>query len=149
MHVNYGQFYQQPNLQDLYVSYAFLEHKIRTGGYFVGFGNPNLKPEQTTAYEVGIQHTPTDRRGSTSIAYYKDVKDLVEITNIPSYAEQLLVVPNRDFATIKGVDVGFTMRRSGTSRPSAQLQPLVRAGHRLGVAHAAEHRVDGVGAAEA
>ena len=25
---NYGQFYQQPNLQDLYVSYRFLEYKI-------------------------------------------------------------------------------------------------------------------------
>ena len=43
LHVNYGQFYQQPNLQDLYVSYQFLEHKIRTGGYYVGFGNPNLQ----------------------------------------------------------------------------------------------------------
>ncbi|HTQ45523.1 MAG TPA: TonB-dependent receptor, partial [Polyangiaceae bacterium] len=45
---NYGQFYQQPNLQDLFVSYRFLQHKIQTGGYYVGFGNPNLKPEQTT-----------------------------------------------------------------------------------------------------
>ena len=39
---NYGQFYQQPNLQDLYVSYRFLEYKINNAGYFVGFGNPNL-----------------------------------------------------------------------------------------------------------
>src|SRR5262249_51917471 len=52
MHANWGKFIQQPNLQDLYVSYQFLEHKVQTGGYFVGFGNPNLKPEETTAYEV-------------------------------------------------------------------------------------------------
>ena len=51
---NYGQFYQQPNLQDLYASYRFLEYKLNTGGYFVGFGNPNLRPEHTVAYEVGM-----------------------------------------------------------------------------------------------
>lgn len=113
LHVNYGKFFQQPNLQDLYVSYQFLEHKIRTGGYFVGFGNPNLKPELTTAYELGIQHTPNDRSRIEVSAYYKDVKDLVEITNIPSSPNAFSSYRNRDFATIKGFDVGYTLRRTG------------------------------------
>jgi outer membrane receptor protein involved in Fe transport len=113
LHVNYGKFFQQPNLQDLYVSYAFLEHKIRTGGYFVGFGNPNLKPEQTTAYELGIQHTPNDRSRIDASAYYKDVKDLVEITNIPSSPNAFSSYRNRDFATIKGFDFAYTLRRTG------------------------------------
>ena len=113
VHVNYGKFFQQPNLQDLYVSYAFLEHKIRTGGYFVGFGNPNLKPEQTTAYEVGIAHTPTERSRIEAAAYYKDVKDLVEITSIPSNPNAFSSYRNRDFATIKGLDLAYTLRRVG------------------------------------
>jgi outer membrane receptor protein involved in Fe transport len=113
LHVNYGKFFQQPNLQDLYVSYAFLEHKIRTGGYFVGFGNPNLKPEQTTAYELGIQHTPNDKSRVEASAYYKDVKDLVEITNIPSSPNAFSSYRNRDFATIKGLDLSYTLRRTG------------------------------------
>jgi outer membrane receptor protein involved in Fe transport len=113
VHVNYGQFLQQPNLQDLYVSYAFLEHKVRTGGYFVGFGNPNLKPERTTAYEIGIAHTPTDRSRVEAAAYYKDVKDLVEITNIPSNPNAFSSYRNRDFATIKGLDLSYTLRRVG------------------------------------
>lgn len=113
LHVNYGKFFQQPNLQDLYVSYAFLEHKIRTGGYFVGFGNPNLKPEQTTAYELGIQHTPNDRSRIEAAAYYKDVKDLVEITNIPSSPNAFSSYRNRDFATIKGFDLSYMLRRTG------------------------------------
>ncbi len=107
---NYGQFYQQPNLQDLYVSYRFLQHKIRTGGYFVGFGNPNLKPERTTAYEVGVAHQLGDNARLDVTAYYKDVKDLVEITAIASFPNQFSSYRNRDFATIKGVDVGFKMR---------------------------------------
>ena len=113
VHVNYGKFFQQPNLQDLYVSYAFLEHKVRTGGYFVGFGNPNLKPERTTAYEIGIAHKPTDRSVIEAAAYYKDVKDLVEITNIPSNPNAFSSYQNRDFATIKGLDLSYTLRRVG------------------------------------
>lgn len=119
VHVNYGQFFQQPNLQDLYVSYAFLEHKVNTGGYFVGFGNPNLKPERTTAYEIGIAHTPTDRSRIEAAAYYKDVKDLVEITNIPSNPNNFSSYRNRDFATIKGLDLAYTLRRVGHTSMTA------------------------------
>ena len=107
---NYGQFYQQPNLQDLYVSYRFLQYKVRTGGYFVGFGNPNLRPERTTAYEVGVQRAVGDRVRLDATAYYKDVKDLVEITNIASQPKSFSSYRNRDFATIKGLDVGLSMR---------------------------------------
>ncbi len=110
LRVNYGQFYQQVNLQDLYVSYRFLQHKIRTGGYFVGFGNPNLKPERTTAYEVGVAQQLGERMRLDATAYYKDVKDLVEIATITSSPNAFASYRNRDFATIKGVDVGWTMR---------------------------------------
>jgi len=119
LHVNYGKFFQQPNLQDLYVSYAFLEHKVKTGGYFVGFGNPNLKPERTTAYEIGIAHTPTERSRIEAAAYYKDVKDLVEITNIPSSPNAFSSYQNRDFATIKGFDLAYTLRRVGHATMTA------------------------------
>ena len=111
MHVNWGQFYQQPNLQDLYVSYQFLEHKIRTGGYYVGFGNPNLKPEQTTGYEVGVAHKLSDYAKLDVTAYYKDVRDLVQVTTISSIPNNFASYRNKDFATIKGLDVGFTLRR--------------------------------------
>ena len=107
---NYGQFYQQPNLQDLYVSYRFLQYKVKQGGYFVGFGNPNLRPERTTAYEVGLQRQIGERARLDVTAYYKDVKDLVEITNIASSPKSFSSYRNRDFATVKGVDLGMAMR---------------------------------------
>ena len=119
LRVNYGQFFQQVSLQDLYVSYAFLEHKIRTGGYYVGFGNPNLKPERTTAYEVGVAHQLGDRMRLDITAYYKDVKDLVEVTTIRSNPNAFSSYRNRDFATIKGVDIGWVMRQ--TNHLAAQL----------------------------
>ena len=111
---NYGKFYQQPNLQDLYVSYRYLEYKVRLGGYYYGFGNPNLRPERTTAYEAGAQRQVGDKVRLDVTAYYKDVKDLVEVANIPAgngaKTKNFASYRNRDFATIKGVDLGFTMR---------------------------------------
>jgi outer membrane receptor protein involved in Fe transport len=111
---NYGQFYQQPNLQDLYVSYRYLEYKVKAGGYYYGFGNPNLRPERTTAYEAGIQRQVGDNVRLDLTAYYKDVKDLVEVANIPAgvgaKTKNFASYRNRDFATIRGVDLGFTMR---------------------------------------
>jgi outer membrane receptor protein involved in Fe transport len=112
LHVNYGRFIQQPQLQDLYVSYGFLEHKVQSGGYFVQFGNPNLKPEKTTHYEVGIAHTPTPHSRIQATAYYKGVKDLVEIVNNPSVPNNFSTFRNRAFATIKGLDVDYTLRRT-------------------------------------
>ena len=107
---NYGQFYQQPNLQDLYVNYRFLQYKVTNGGYFVGFGNPNLRPERTTAYEVGLQRALNEKVRLDATVYYKDVKDLVEIASIPSSPKSFSSYRNRDFATIKGLDIGVTMR---------------------------------------
>ncbi len=107
---NYGKFFQQPNLQDLYTSYRFLEYKVKSGGYFVGFGNPNLRPERTTAYETGVQRLFGDHVRFDLTAYYKDVKDLVEIVNVPSTPKSFNTYRNRDFATIKGLDFGVTMR---------------------------------------
>ena len=110
MHVNWGQFYQQPNLQDLYVSYRFLDYKVRKGGYYVPFGNPNLKPEMTTAYEVGIAHQLSPVAKFDLSVYYKDVRDLVQVANIASSPYSFASFRNKDFATLKGIDLGFTLR---------------------------------------
>ena len=110
LHVNWGQFYQQPNLQDLFVSYRFLDFKVRKGGYYVPFGNPNLRPEMTTAYEVGFAHQLSEVAKMDLSVYYKDVRDLVQVQNVPSKPYSFASFRNVDFATLKGVDLGFTLR---------------------------------------
>jgi len=112
LHVNWGQFYQQPNLQDLYVSYRFLDFKVRKGGYYVPFGNPNLKPEMTTAYEVGLSHQMNEVSKFDVTVYYKDVRDLVQVENVPALPYSFASFRNKDFATLKGMDLAFTLRRT-------------------------------------
>jgi outer membrane receptor protein involved in Fe transport len=118
-HANYGKFFQQPNLEDLYVSYDYLEYMIRWGPYYAPFGNPNLRPEKTTAYEVGIAHQIGGNARLDIVAYYKDVEDLVQVQNVPSQPNAFATYRNVDYGTIKGIDLGFSLAR--TSHVAANL----------------------------
>jgi outer membrane receptor protein involved in Fe transport len=111
-HANYGKFFQQPNLQDLYVSYSYLEHKAQTGGYFFAFGNPNLEPEETTAYEVGFTQQVSPTATFDVTAFYKDVKNLVEVISITAAPNNYSSYRNRDYGTIKGIDASLNLRRT-------------------------------------
>ncbi|MEW5702630.1 MAG: TonB-dependent receptor [Candidatus Zixiibacteriota bacterium] len=111
-HASYGRFVQRPDLQNLYVSYEYLEYKIKTGGYYFPFGNPNLRPERTTAYEVGWTRQIGERTSFDVTAYYKDVKGLTQVQNQPSAPFSYATYRNTDFGTIKGLELTFDMQRS-------------------------------------
>lgn len=111
-HASYGRFMQRPDLQNLYVSYEYLEHKINTGGYFFPFGNPNLRPERTIAYEIGWTRQIGSNSSFDVTAYYKDVKDLTQIVNQPADPNSFSTYRNADFGTIKGAEIRFDMRRT-------------------------------------
>ena len=53
VYMNYGKFFQRPDLRRLYVGYDFLETRISAGSYYP-FASPNLEPEEITQYEFGI-----------------------------------------------------------------------------------------------
>lgn len=110
-HASYGRFMQRPDLQNLYVSYDFLEYKIKNGGYFFPFGNPNLRPERTTAYEMGWTRQLGDNTSLDVTAYYKDVQDLTQVVNQQATPYSFSTYRNSDFGTIKGVEFRFDMHR--------------------------------------
>jgi outer membrane receptor protein involved in Fe transport len=111
-HVSYGRFMQRPDLQNLYVSYDYLEYKIKNGGSFFPFGNPNLRPERTTAYEIGWARQLGLNSSFNVTAYYKDVADLTEVANQPASPNSFATYRNADFGTIKGVEATFELRRT-------------------------------------
>jgi outer membrane receptor protein involved in Fe transport len=111
-HLYYGKFFQRPELQNLYVSYTFLEYMVKTGPYYYPIGNPNLSPEETTAYEVGVTHQLGENSRLDITAYYKDVKNLTEVINQPSNPKSFATYRNQDYGTIKGLEFGWTLRRT-------------------------------------
>ena len=116
MHINYGKFFQRPDLARLYTGYDFLEERITAGSY-LPFSNPGLEPEKVTQYEVGMTHKLGDNVAFNLTAYYKSVEDMVQIDDVPGAVPTTYNQYNNvDFGTIKGVDLAITMRRTRNLR---------------------------------
>jgi outer membrane receptor protein involved in Fe transport len=108
-HINYGKFFQRPELQNIYVGSRYLRRMVAVSPYYDFFGNPNLDPEETIAYEVGLSHQLGDNTAFNLTAYYKDVNDLTVLRRIP--LQKFATFRNEDFGTMKGVDFQLKLRR--------------------------------------
>lgn len=108
-HINYGKFFQRPELENVYVGTKYLRRMVALQPYFDFFGNPNLKPEETIAYEVGLSHQLGDNTALNVTAYYKDINDLTVLRRIP--LQKFATFRNEDFGTVKGIDMQLKMRR--------------------------------------
>jgi len=83
LHANYGVFYQQPNLEYLYVGFEFLDYYMLKGQNYT-FGNPNLLSEQTQAYEIGVNRQMSERATLSVTMYHKSTRDLVQVAAVPA-----------------------------------------------------------------
>lgn len=114
-HAQYGQFVQQSRLLDIYQGYYRTTFEIK-GGFFIP--NPvgkNIRPTRTTQYEIGFTQLLADFLSFDITGYYKDVKDQVvfvsQDTDPNSAFQSYSTLANGDFATTKGLEITFTMRR--------------------------------------
>lgn len=111
--MSYGKFFQQPNLNDLYVSPDFLERISLSPPFATSLGNPNLKAEQSTQYEVGIRRALSDRVAVDVSAFYSDTKGLINSQDITSFPNGLILKLNEDEAVSKGMTFAVEIRRTG------------------------------------
>ncbi len=103
MHFNYGIYYQDPQFMFLYTN---LQGDRSTGLPILG--NPDLDPEATTSYELGIDHLIGSSLRLDVTAYYKDVDDLVTTRQ----AGRLIGSPvtkyvNGDYGSVTGFDISL------------------------------------------
>ena len=115
-HLSYGRFFQPPDLFDLYIGDARLR-QIAVQGTPGILGNPNLKSEKTTAYEVGFTREITPDMGIDITAYFKDTANLINVTPVfgspgTDVINRLALKSNADFGTTKGIDIKFERRRA-------------------------------------
>jgi hypothetical protein len=109
----YGHHFQLPSMNCLYLetSYNLAEDKIVAG-------NPDLDPEMTQMFEIGIRHF-VDRFTELSLAtYYKDITGLV---NTKDHSEGTYYVFSNDdsHGMVRGIEV--TLNRRSGSNISGQL----------------------------
>jgi len=111
MYASYGHFFQPVELGELYQS---LNVDFTTGRPLIG--NPDLPPQKTVAYEIGLKYAFSQDIAGEITAYFKDVTDLLASRKQTSLFQDNPVTYDmfiiEDFAVIKGVDISLSKRAS-------------------------------------
>nr|WP_324647435.1 TonB-dependent receptor [Acinetobacter sp. MD2] len=92
VYANIGTAFKAPTLENLYGSY---------GNTF--YSNPNLKPEESTAYEIGLDQKLDYGLSAYISAYSTYVKNMISLGKIDGKTTYI----NINKATIQGAEVGF------------------------------------------
>jgi hypothetical protein len=117
-HAQYGQFVQQTRLRDIYLGMYAISFNLQ-GKFFIGTPvGYNVRPTRTTQYEIGFTQQIGEIASFDITGFYKDIQDQVvyrqEKTGtdgIPSPYPAYAILTNGDFATTKGLELSFNMRR--------------------------------------
>lgn len=104
----YGQYFQMPAMNSLY-----LQTTYNTGANRVIVGNPDLDPELTTLFEVGIRQE-IDRYTDFALSFYnKDITGLVSTEN--NNQGQYYIFNNDDsHGTVRGLETSLS-RMAGSN----------------------------------
>ena len=117
LHVSYGHFFQTPVFFFLYTNPQFnidaLQSTVAPPPQSVKnvVGNAELKPQQTTIYEIGLQQQLGTTYGISLTVYFKDIRNLVgteilETINSIQYGRYI----NRDYGYVRGITFTFERR---------------------------------------
>jgi len=115
VHISYGHFFQVPPFEYLYRN---PNYRIALTGSFpqhIGniIGNPDLKPQQTNQYELGLQQEIYTNIGLSVTAYYKDIRNLLgQELHIKNNFKKFGKYVNRDYGSVKGFIVSLEKRMS-------------------------------------
>jgi outer membrane receptor for ferrienterochelin and colicin len=113
IHFSYGYFFQIPDYNKLYNGEKLILQ--RTSGFQGIFGNPDLKPERSIKYEIGLQQELFTGFALNLTAFYEDKRDYVSsgplnLTSISSVRYGTWI--NRDYANIRGITMALNQRVS-------------------------------------
>jgi outer membrane receptor protein involved in Fe transport len=103
IHFSYGHFLQIPEFQYLYTNPDF---KITSSTGKATLGNPDLRPQKTVQYEIGLQQQFTDVIGIDVTLFYRDVRDWVGTSRLIETAKPSVSYSkyeNKDYENVKGV----------------------------------------------
>jgi len=112
IHFSYGHFFQVPEFQYLYTSPDF---KITSGSGNGLFGNPDLKPQKTVMYELGLQQQLTNDLGVDVTVFYRDIRDWVgtsRLLDTYKLGVKYSMFENKDYENVRGITLKLDKRMS-------------------------------------
>jgi outer membrane receptor protein involved in Fe transport len=110
---SYGHFSKIPRPQFVYSKLT--RTSVRSS---LPVGNPNLNPETTVAYELGIKNQFSGNDVLTITAYYKDIFDYITEKTVrrlgtAGTAQYYTTYLNSDYARVRGIEIEYK-KRAGT-----------------------------------
>ena len=110
---SYGHFSKWPNPTFVYAKL----NPLNAQSSFQKFGNPDLNPETTVAYELGLKTQFSNDDVLTITAYYKDIFDYVttrtaKITSARLATQSFTTYINSDYARSRGLEFEYKKRVS-------------------------------------
>ncbi len=126
---SYGHFYQMGSLKYMYGGHDINNSNYSNPNYFVRnvgstptFGNPNVNPQKSVQYEVGLQQQLTDNFKFDLTGFYKDVRDYIYTETIyTSHGRQYNTLTNLAYSNVRGITLSFLKRRAPGGLFSASL----------------------------
>ncbi len=110
IHFSYGHFLQVPPF--LYLFNKGTYKVPTTGGPYGPFGNPDIEPQKTVMYELGLRQQFSDDFLVDVTMFYRDIRDwvtagpLIETRNGVAYS----IYTNKDYANVKGITLNLNKR---------------------------------------
>ncbi len=124
-HAQYGKFVQQTRLRDAYTGPFATAVNLAGGLEIIAPVGFNIRPTRTTQYEVGFTQQVGEFGSFDITGYYKDIQDQVVFNKITvandSEYQDYNILENGDFATTKGLEISFNMRRIERFQANASL----------------------------
>ncbi len=99
---NIGRYAQPPLYDQIYSYYNILPFPSYITIPLIG--NPNLEPEKTTSYEIGLQGEIEKNLTATFNIFYKDVTDLIGTRFVSALPQSYASYFNVEYANVKGIE---------------------------------------------
>ncbi|MEL6672755.1 MAG: TonB-dependent receptor [Bacteroidota bacterium] len=112
LYFNYSHAMRMPHPRFVY---AGLDPVYQDRSFLSNLGNPNINPEVTVSYEVGLKTQLTKDLALTATAFYNDKFDYivsrrVEVRDATGRFVEKTFFINQDYARIRGLELGLTRR---------------------------------------
>lgn len=112
LYFNYGHSMRLPHPRFVY---AGLDPVFQDRSFLSNLGNPNLNPEVTVSYEVGLKSQITKDLALTATAFYNDkfeyiVSRRIEVKDQTGRFVEKTFFINQDYARIRGLELAVTKR---------------------------------------
>ncbi len=110
LRLSYGHFFQTPSYQKMFDN-PVLSHYNQFSIANTTIGNPNLKPEKTIQYEIGVQQELTSNFSMELSVFYKDIRDLLGIELLTlSNATTFRRYINKEYGNSSGLTFALNYR---------------------------------------